>query len=204
MIKITKQAKRSLRMDLGAYIQIDELEKIAKENGIEVPRLRGYRLMKNEEVFDIRKIDKKKIALDCVKELCCGEPFWNPNSDLVVFNDWTDYLCDYFMVKGKDDDGHEKYREIRWDRIHGWKRRVLKTYIHNEYMRQCKQWQVWNKYVGRDDVLYIHSRIGGGNWPYYYKEVVSKPWFLEKIDDAYDSTYCDIYAKIKSQVGSEE
>lgn len=186
-------------MDLGAYVQIQTLDKIAKENGIEVPRLRGYRLMKNEESSDIKKIDKKEIALACVKELCCSKPFWNPNSDLSAFDDWTKYLCNYFMVKGKDNE----YIGVRWDRIHGWKRRVLKTYINNEYMRQRRQLEAWNRYAGRDDVLYIHSRIGGGNWPYYYKEVVDKSWFLEKVDDAYDDTYCDIYAKIKPQVESE-
>lgn len=191
-------------MDLGAYVQIESLSKIAKDNGIEVPRLRGYRLMKNEESFDIKQIDKKEIALDCVKELCCGKPFWNPNSDLVRFNDWTDYLCNYYMTKSKDDNECKRYTEVRWDRIHGWKRKVLKTYIHNEYMRQRRQWDVWNKYAGKDDILYIHARIGGGNWTYYSKEVVDKPWFLEKVDDAYDSTYCDIYAKIKPQVENEE
>ena len=36
-------------MDLGAYIQIDELDKVAKVNGISIPRLRGYRLMKDEK-----------------------------------------------------------------------------------------------------------------------------------------------------------
>ena len=40
-------------MDIGAYVQIDDLDKIAKENGIEVPRLRGYRLMKDEKPVDI-------------------------------------------------------------------------------------------------------------------------------------------------------
>ena len=191
-------------MDLGAYVQIENLDKIAKENGIEVPRLRGYRLMKNEEPFDMKNIDKKKIALDCVKELCCSEPFWNPNSHFATFDSWTDYLCDYFMVKGKDENGYEKYTEVRWDRIHGWKRKVLKTHIHNEYMRQRRQWEVWNKYAGKDDVLYIHARIGGNNWPYYFDKVIGKSWFLEKVDDAFDSTYCDIYAKIKSQVESED
>jgi hypothetical protein len=71
-------------------------------------------------------------------------------------------------------------------------------------MRQLRQWELWNKYAGKDDILYIHTRIGGGNWSYYGKEVVSKPWFLERVDDAYDDTYCDIYAKIKPQVESEE
>lgn len=190
-------------MDLGAYEQIESLGKIANENGIVVPRLRGYRLMKNEEPFDIRKIDKKEIALVCVEELCRNKPFWNPNADMVTSSDWTDYLCDYYMVKNKNYDGYEKYTEVRWNRIHGWKRRVLKTYIHNEYMRQRRQWEVWNKYTGKNDILYIHARIGGGNWAYYGKEVVDKPWFLEKVEDAYDDTYCDIYAKIKPQIESE-
>ena len=35
-------------MDLLAYGQIDELEKLAEANGIKVPRLRGYRLMSEE------------------------------------------------------------------------------------------------------------------------------------------------------------
>ena len=192
-------------MDLGAYLQIENIGNIAKENDIEVPRLRGYRLMKDEEPFDLKKIDKKEIALDCVKELCCSEPFWNPNPySATILDWWTDYLCDYFMVKGKNEDGYEKYTEVRWNRIHGWKRKVLKTYIHNEYMRQRRQWEVWNKYAGKDNILYIHARIGGNNWPYYFDKVVGKNWFLEKVDDAFDSTYCDIYAKIESRVESEE
>ena len=38
-------------MDLYAYSQIEneEIKRIVKANGIEVPRLRGYRLMKDEE-----------------------------------------------------------------------------------------------------------------------------------------------------------
>ena len=63
-------------------------------------------------------------------------------------------------------------------------------------MRMKKQFEVWNRYVGREDVLYIHARIGGGNWPYYFREVVDKWWFIEKVDDSFDSTYCDIYARL--------
>lgn len=74
---------------------------------------------------------------------------------------------------------------------------MLKTAIHNDLVRYKRQWEVWNKYAGRSDVLYIHAKIGGGNWPYYYREVVDKPWFIEKIDDAVDSVYCDIYARIE-------
>ena len=41
----------------------------------------------------------------------------------------------------------------------------------------------------------------GRNWSYYCEEVVSQPWFIEKVDDAFDSVYCDIYARINTQKG---
>lgn len=180
-------------MDLFAYAQIENIEEIAKANGIECPRLRGYRLMLEESVIDISSEDKKEIAIDCVKNLCCSEPFWNPHARVWTGDSYTDYLRQYFLI-------YERFDEpigVRWDRIHGWKRKVLKTMIHNEYMRRVKNFKVWNKYVGRNDILYIHARIGSGNWPYYKDQVIDKPWFIEKVDDPFDSTYCDIYAKIK-------
>ena len=186
-------------MDLGAYMQIDDIDEIAKKNNIEVPRLRGYRLMRDEKPVNIRaEVNKKRIAVDCVEDLCTSIPFWNPNNCMSEFSNYTDYLKTLFLVKAKDkENSYPKFVDVRWDRIHGWKRKILKTYIHNEYKRQCKQWEVWNKYVGKDDILYIHARIGGGNWPYYYDKVVDQPWFIEKVDDSFDSTYCDIYAKIE-------
>ena len=36
------------------------------------------------------------------------------------------------------------------------------------------------------------------NWLAYDGDKISKqPWFIEKVDDPYDDTYCDIYARIK-------
>lgn len=59
------------------------------------------------------------------------------------------------------------------------------------------QYETFNKYVGRDDVLMVHARIGGGNWEYYGgPELAKQPWFIEKVDDSYDNTYCDIYVQI--------
>lgn len=39
-------------MDLEAYINIEDLEQIAKENGIDIPRLRGYR--ENERFSNLK------------------------------------------------------------------------------------------------------------------------------------------------------
>jgi len=183
-------------MDLGAYAHIYELDKIAKKNGIDVPRLRGYRLMKDEEPVSEEEIKEteKSVAISTVKNLCEAEPFWSSKPDWYVSSRWTSYLKDYYLVK----DSEGEYIDIRWDRIHGKKRKILKFEIKKEKRRIRKQWEMWNKYAGQEGVLYIHSRIGGNNWNYYNgpEKVEKQPWFLDRVDDQFDSTYCDIYAKI--------
>ena len=178
-------------MDLGAYSNIGEdyIEQIVKENNIEVPRLRGYRLMINEEKVDLKTLWNEEDDISCVEELCTSRPFWSTNSCCSESSEVTDWYKKYFLLPNGGG--------IRWNKIHGWKRRVLKTYIHNEKKRCIKQYEMFNKYVGRKDILYIHARIGGGNWPYYYDKVINQPWFIEKVDDSFDCTYCDIYAKIE-------
>lgn len=180
-------------MDLGAYINIEDVDigDIVKRNGIYCPRLRGYRLMKCEEPIIFSKLTEG-METDIAMDLCMARPLWSPNPHTFELSFKTDMFMDYYIPK--DETGE---RHIRWDRIRGKKRKILKTAIHNKYVQYRKQYDVWNKYAGRADILYIHARIGGGNWPSYYKKVVDQPWFIEKVDDAYDSTYCDIYARIK-------
>lgn len=186
-------------MDLGAYANIENLDQIAKDNGIDVPRLRGYRLMKDECIVTQESINEllNDVEISTVKDLCQSDPFWNPSSNCSTYSRWTDYLCNYYLDKNKDGD----YCAVRWNRIHGWKRRILKFEIKKNKRAIRKQYETFNKYVGREDVLYIHARIGGNNWKYFDgpTKVANQPWFLEKVDDSYDSTYCDIYAKIKKE-----
>lgn len=181
-------------MDLYAYSQIEEIEEIAKKNNIYVPRLRGYRLMKDEVPNNFND-EGRNLEVDCVIDLCTSEPCWDPKAQISCYSERTRYKQDYYIETIENDDATIK--RVRWDRIHGRKRRILKTFIHNERKRFERQKAAWDKYAGREDVLYIHARIGGYNWPDYHAEVDTKPWFLEKVDDAYDSTYCDIYAKIE-------
>lgn len=178
-------------MDLGAYAQIEDLEKVAELNNIKVPRLRGYRLMVSEESVNMQEFQRSS-AVNCCRDLITASPSWSLHPSCYILSSYTDVRKDYFLKKDKEGN----YCAVRWDRIHGKHRKNLKTAIHNDFINTKKQYAVWNKYIGREDVLYIHARIGGGNWPYYYKEVVDQPWFLEKVDDSFDCTYCDIYAKI--------
>lgn len=187
-------------MDLYAYMQIETLEAIAKANRIEIPRLRGYRLM-SEEV----PLSPKGYALlfhDCAMEaidmLCTSAPFWDPNSDCSIFNYRSDHARSYYIQYGRDEDGNRMPVAIRWDRIHGKKRRILKYEIKKNRKRASAQYSLWDKYAGQENILYIHSRMGGNNWAGYAdKEVLmAQPWFLDRIDDWWDGTYCDFYARI--------
>ena len=88
-------------MDLYAYSQIDKLEKIAKENNIEVPRLRGYRLMSEEEKVSDETIAKEKKLCEVyvLKDLCSAYPNWSLNPIYHYLNNHTHYLYDKYCIK---------------------------------------------------------------------------------------------------------
>ena len=189
-------------MDLGAYMNIEELGEIAKNNGIEIPRIRGYRLMENEKPLskeEIKEIQNES-AIDVAKGLCEAIPFWRVNPEYHEYSSWTNILKDYYLIKDKDSK-YPEYIGIRWDRIHGWKRKILKFEIKKQKKKIQKQYDIWNKYAGVENVLYIHSRMGGWNWKQYDKknDILNQPWYLDRVDDYFDSTYCDFYAKIKGE-----
>ena len=196
-------------MDLGAYIQIESLYEIAAKNNISVPRLRGYRLMKEEIPVDLKSVVHFEYeAYNLIREYFIRDAInkyipWQldnfsrtknkayysrkvrlyTNTDKCV-NKYYDYFED-------------KEKPFPWYKFHGKLRRKLKLLYKQCSRKSNAQYEVFNKYVGRNDVLYIHARIGGNNWKYFNGEELEKqPWFLEKVDDCFDSTYCDIYAKI--------
>lgn len=186
-------------MDLGAYANIDDLEQIAKDNRIVIPRLRGYRLMQHEKPVSQKDINQMKIevAIETAENLCEAVPFWSANPKYCESGYYTDHIKNHFLIKDETDE-YTKYIGICWDRIHGWKRKVLKFEIKKQQRKVQQQYNLWNKYAGKENVLYIHSRMGGNNWDAYDKkiELMHQPWFLDRVDDCYDSTYCDFYAKI--------
>ena len=140
-------------MDLYAYSQIDKYKKYLEENNIDIPRLRGLRLMKDEEPVSEEKI--KEYAEDFSK---------------------------YIILAGIDSASKDK----------------RKRYEH-ALKRVKKQYGIYNKYVGKN-VLYVHARVGGANWDFFGMDEITKhPLYLERIDDFFDSTYCDIYFKLKEE-----
>ena len=182
-------------MDLGAYVQIRTLTGIAEANGIGVARLRGYRLMRDEKPVDIAEICKDKEVEFC-EELCRMK--WNPKSRWSSWGPDTDAYCRTYInnYDKRSEDGVEC--SVNWNAMLDEEKEVLKAYIEKRNADFVKEWKMWNKYCGRNDVLYIHARQGTTNWSgtdfYDYKNM---PWYLDGCNDADDSSYCDMYAKIE-------
>ena len=173
-------------MDLGAFVQIEAIDAVAKANGIDVPRLRGYRLMRNEKPIPKEQIDESVrqtffyYAEDYIRDGWYGLPY-------------REWKVRHYL--------DEENKTVRWDRVHGKLRRYLKFLLKKTKKAYAKSIGTFNRYCGSPGVLYIHARIGGRNWTNYSgdTEIATQPWFLEKVDDPFDDTYCDIYAKIKEE-----
>lgn len=162
-------------MDMTAYMKKVDLEDIILTNDIYVPRLRGLSLMKYEEPYSQADIDES------IKFI------------------WL-WKCEHsniypYVIHNRDEEAFK----INWHAIHGKKRKKCRFELKKAKRKVEDFYKIRNKYCGREDVLRIHARIGGNNWVWYQgPEIIEKmPWFLEKVDNYFDSTYCDIYAKIE-------
>lgn len=190
-------------MDLGAYINIENLEEKVEAQGIKVPRLRGYRLMSEECPVSKEEIEAERnySHLWNLRELI--RYGWRIKDGWIL-----DYECPDEKLKKYAELSSESPDElirIKWENIHGKKRKALR-YLNKQSDKAIEEnYAMFNKYVGQKNVLYIHARLGGvnckddcSNWGgYNCDEIIRKqPWFLEAIDDSFDPTYCDIYAKI--------
>lgn len=194
-------------MDLGAYMQIADLESLAKKNEIEIPRLRGYRLMSEEKPVTEEQIQQMITAQrGWIYQHCIASmPRFHPDGSTFFYGPSTDRLEKKYLIretrKETREDGTEYSYEavigFRWDRLHGKARKRLKLALKHSEKRIRAQMNAFNQYAGRADVLYIHARIGGCNWVSYGgPDLEKQTWFIERVDDYFDSTYCDIYARI--------
>ena len=183
-------------MDLFAYTQIVDLQAIADRNGISVPRCRGYRLMKNEERVTMVEIEQM-ITEQALYE---AEKLFrlHPSGLFYEYSDRAKARARRYIVIRKNENGFDEPMAVCWDRVHGKRRKAVKR-VFKQVRRDVKeQYTLFNSLVGRENVLYIHARLGSTSWTdeKIKAEVTRQPWFLAKVDDSFDSSYCDIYARI--------
>ena len=183
-------------MDLYAYTQIDSLHDILSSTGVDVPRLRGLRLMLEEEPISDEDIAEAihDEQMYVAERIIQSVPKWSPNSNVTRYNWETDRACRKYLVH--DADG--KVTDVRWELIHGQHKKNMKHAMKIAKRRVLDSFGTFNRYAGRDDILCVHARIGGRNWGYYNRggAVSGSDAFIEKVDDMFDDTYCDIYLRI--------
>lgn len=186
-------------MDLGAYIQIKDLDEVMKENGIYVPRLRGLRLMRDESPLSeetINEVGFSHALYECENIVTHKYIGLGMFSTGLFGEERKKRLKKYFRYDDPENDWMPT--SIKWDAVHGKKRKMFKYAIKYNKREAKKQFDMFNKYCGRDDVLYIHAKQGRDNWSSTdYRDLEKEPWYLDAVEDSFDSVYCDIYAKIK-------
>ena len=190
-------------MDIGAYAKINDLSTILDSTGINIPRLRGLRLMAMEERITEEEIKEMTASaeVDAVEDLVRACPPWSVNSDCHSYCKRTDDNLKRFLVYTKNENGYERPTAVRQGKIHGKRRKKIKLLAKTQIRHIRKSIDTFNKYAGRKDVLYVHARIGGNNWVFCGgQQVAEHPAFIERVDDWCDSTYCDIYLKIDEKI----
>ena len=183
-------------MDLYAYSQIDNLEKVAEANGIKVDRCRGYRLMKDEEAISDKDIEK--YVRECM--LGSAEDEVRTTGCFVEYSSRTTRRCRKYLICNNKE-GYLNVIDVNWKNVHGKLRKRIKFAMKIAKSEALAQYKLFNKYAGRNDVLYIHAKLGSWSWSdIKWWNYESQPWYLDGCDD-YDRAYCDIYAKINPVEG---
>lgn len=184
-------------MDLYAYSQIDNLEQYLKDNNIEVPRLRGLRLMKEEEAIPASTVSD--IITEAKKDYLVN---WLQQHDDFGWASWKADKKHPAFIYGKDENGRKEIVDYDFSKVHGKDRKHIKFGWKQVEKRYTLNLNTFNEYVGKN-VLYVHSRLGGGNRPYYslaWENIRNHPLYLDDCDDPFDTTYCDIYFKLEGEI----
>lgn len=113
-------------MDIGAYARIEDLSAILASTGINIPRLRGLRLMATEEKISEDEIKEMadSAEVDAVEDLVRACPPWSVGSSCHSYCNRTDKNLKRFLVYTEDERGYKQPTAVRWNELHGKKRKL--------------------------------------------------------------------------------
>lgn len=102
-------------MDIGAYARIEDLSAILASTGINIPRLRGLRLMATEEKISEDEIKEMadSAEVDAVEDLVRACPPWSVGSSCHSYCDRTDRKLKRFLVYTEDERGYKQPTAVR-------------------------------------------------------------------------------------------
>ena len=112
-------------MDIGACARIEDLSTILASTGINIPRLRGLRLMATEEKISEDEIKEMtdSAEVDAVEDLVRACPPWSVSSSCHSYCNRTDKNLKRFLVYDEDERGYKRPTAVRWSELHGKKRK---------------------------------------------------------------------------------
>lgn len=151
-------------MDLYAYLQIEDYDALAKANGIEIPRLRGYRWMENEKCLSEEDIENclNEARARAYEHVLTADPPFSINPEYYILSYTTDQRKKKYLIQEEqtrvyyppDNPEGKSYtttviKGLRWDLLHGKRRKAVKYYLKKELRYEKHQLAVWNKYAGQ-------------------------------------------------------
>ena len=88
-------------MDLYAYLQIEDYDALAKANGIEIPRLRGYRWMENEQCLSKEDIDNclNEARARAYEHVLTADPPFSINPEYYTLSYTTDQRKKKYLIQ---------------------------------------------------------------------------------------------------------
>lgn len=186
-------------MDLYAYSQIEVLGEILTANNIEISRLRGIRLMKNEEKVsqeEIEKLVNEQNLYDAITWL--QQKCWDCWDSSRADKRRKCFVYKIVPSEYREGEFEEKIVAIKWDKVRRKDRNRIKLESRIDEKRIRTNFEMFNSYCGKD-VLYVHARQGGGNRLYCPIDT-KHHLYLSDCDDAFDPTYCDIYYDLTNAI----
>ena len=100
----------------------------------------------------------------------------------------------------KYDKDTESETSVVWENIHGKHRKTAKFLCKKGRKRIINNFNTFNKYVGRDDVVCLNLLINTFNKYSFAKDLTKHPAFIEWVSGGFDADYCDMYFKIDPQL----
>ena len=189
-------------MDIYGYSQIEDLKELLDINNIEIARLRGIRLMREQSAVPLNDINE---AVEKMKLYNAVQ--WLRQRAWDYWCSWRSERKHPAFIYKKVYDVHDmkcvkKIVSIDYRKMNRKDRNAIKLKSKADEKRIRTNFEMFNSYVGKD-VLYVHARQGGGNRLYYPIDT-KHPMYLSDCDDFYDSTYCDIYYDLTKGVKNEQ
>lgn len=178
--------------------EINTRNDILQTAGVSIPG--EFLIMKEETKISLEEVDQimKKQEVMIIDRLLSSNPRWTLQPYFTMPKNKEKYVHKYIHFDSKEE-------HVRWDRLHGKHRKIVKFECKKEKGKIRDGILTFNHFAGREDVMCIrvdtsHSENGKG----FLYQIESLPYFLTMNlsyeNEAFSSNIYDIYLKVNPEV----